>query len=140
MHRSQYDDYLAKFNARDYEGVLGYYADDFEIVFAGYRLRGREEMLRFYGFFHRHVRESIALDAYVADANMVVIEARVRLEFVEDLTPEALRQAGFGRLVGLPKGAVVELPQFIHYHRDRAGKFTRALCAVFEGVAGADAI
>ncbi|HSW18633.1 MAG TPA: nuclear transport factor 2 family protein [Ramlibacter sp.] len=134
MDRSRYEEYLIKFNARDYEGVLGYYADDFEIVFAGYRLRGREAMLRFYGFFHRYVRESISLQAYVADANMVAIEARVRLEFVEDLTPEALRQAGFDRLVGLPKGAVVELPQFIHYHVE-GGKFTRALCAVLEGVA-----
>lgn len=131
MDRSRYQDYLAKFNARDYAGVLGYYADDFEIVFAGYRLRGREGMLRFYRFFHRYVRESIALDAYAASDGMVAIEARVRLEFLEDLTPEALKQAGFERLVGLPKGAVVELPQFIHYHLVD-GKFTRALCSVLE--------
>lgn len=131
MDRKHYDDYLAKFNTRDHEGVLGYYAGDFEIVFAGFRLRGRDELLRFYGFFHRYVRESIAVDRFVSDEHTLVIEARVRLECFVDLSPETLAEAGFPQFLALPKGAVVEMSQFIHYHVE-GGKFTKAWCAVFQ--------
>jgi len=33
MNRQAYDQYLERFNARDYEGVLSYYAPQFEISF-----------------------------------------------------------------------------------------------------------
>ena len=134
MNRAQYADYLIKFNARDYEGVLAYYAPDFDIVFAGYRLRGRGEMLRFYGFFHQYVRESIVIDGFASSDELVAVQARVRLQGLKDLPAEVLRAEGFERLVGLPAGAVVEIPQFIHYRLNAQGQFTKAECAVFEGV------
>lgn len=132
MERSRYDDYLACFNHRNYEGVLSFWADDFEIVFAGYRLRGREQMLGFYRFFHQYVRESVHPTAFISNDQLLVIEAQVRLEAVQTLTPDVAGAQGFGRLFCLPQGQVIEIPQFIHYHLDAHGRFTKALCAVFE--------
>lgn len=136
MNRKTYEErYLAAFNARDYEGVLSFYADNFEIVFAGYAFRGRDAVLKFYRFFHQYVNESITVEAFAANEHLVAIEARVRLEAHRDLTQDVLAEAGYGRLMGLREGQVVEIPQFIHYHLE-GGKFVKALCAVFEAPAG----
>jgi hypothetical protein len=130
MNRQSYDRYLERFNARDYEGVLSYYAPQFEISFAGYTLRTREAVLSFYGFLHQYVRESIVIDAFVSNDEMIAMEARVRLEGIRELTPAAARAAGFERLMVPRVGEVLEIPQFIHYHL-RGGKIVKALCAVF---------
>jgi hypothetical protein len=130
MNRQSYDQYLERFNARDYEGVLSYYAPQFEISFAGYTLRTREAVLSFYGFLHQYVRESIVIDAFVSNDEMIAMEARVRLEGIRELTPAAARAAGFERLMVPRVGEVLEIPQFIHYHL-RGGKIVKALCAVF---------
>ena len=131
MNRQTYDQYLERFNARDYEGVLSYYAPQFEISFGGYTLRTREAVRSFYGFLHQYVRESIVIDAFVSTDEMIAMEARVRLEGLRELTPEAARAAGFERLMVPPAGQVLEIPQFIHYHL-RDGKIVKALCAVFQ--------
>jgi hypothetical protein len=60
------------------------------------------------------------------------MEARVQLEGIRELPPNAAREAGFERLQMPPVGMRVEIPQFIHYHLDEKGEFVRALCAVFE--------
>ena len=131
MDRKAYDDYLSKFQARDYEGVLDCYADDLEIVFAGYALRSKDEVRRFYGWFHEHVREEIEVRRFVADERTIALEADVRLTGLKPLTPEILAAKGFERLMGPEPGQTIVIPQFIHYHL-KDGKFARALCAVFE--------
>jgi hypothetical protein len=131
MDRRTYDEYLARFNARDYEAVLSYYAPRFEIAFAGYAFRTREAVRSFYGFLHQYVSESILIDAFVSSERMIALEARVRLEGVRALSPEAARQAGFEKLMVPAPGQTIEIPQFIHYHLED-GKFVKAFCAVFE--------
>jgi len=132
MDRARYDDYLACFNRRDYDAVLAFWAADSEIVFAGYGLRGREQMRAFYRFFHQYVAETVHPSAFISNDRMLVIEATVRLEALQTLTPEVAASNGFGRLFCLRQGQVIEVPQFIHYHLDEQGQFTKALCAVFE--------
>ena len=131
MDRVAYDQYLKQFNARNYEAVLAYYAPRFEITFAGYSLRSREAVRAFYTFLHQYVRESIVVHAFVSSSSMVCLEARVRLEGLRPLTPQAARDAGFERLMVPAVAEVVEIPQFIHYHLED-GKIVKALCAVFE--------
>jgi hypothetical protein len=74
--RKHCNDYLAKFNA-----------GDFEIVFTGYRMREPDDLLRFYDYFFGYVRESIAVDRCASDENTFVVEAYVRLECIVDLSP-----------------------------------------------------
>lgn len=131
MNRSVYDEYLRRFNAKDYAGVLDYYAEEFEIAFAGVHIRGRDELFRFYEFLHRHVKESITVTEFVADDNLVALEGIVRIEGIRELTADALAQAGYPRLHPIQVGQVIEIPQLIHY-KLRDGKFIRAVCAVVE--------
>lgn len=129
MNRKAYEDYLTKFNARDYEGVLACFAEDFEIRFAGYTFRGRQDFMRFYGFFHEYVNESIRLDAIACSDELLAIEGCVRLEAKRDLTPEILAAQGLERIFPLRAGQVVEIDQFIHY-RMESGKFVKVVCVV----------
>jgi len=131
MNRADYDRYLELFNARDYDGVLAHCADRFELVFAGYVFRTRDEVRRFYAFLHAHVDERVIVRRFVSDGRMVALEADVRLEGLSDMTPAMLAEQGLERIIPLAKGQVVTLPQFIHYHLED-GKIVRALCAVFE--------
>jgi hypothetical protein len=131
MQREDYDAYLSCFNARDYEGVLSYFTDDCEVVFAGYCFKGHRAVRDFYAFFHRHVDERITVNRFLADDETIALEVVVRLEGKGGLTPEMLEKMGLSRLFVLEKGQVLEVPQFIHYHL-QAGKFAKALCAVFD--------
>lgn len=131
MNRRQYDRYLELFHARDYDGLLDFFGPDPEVIFAGYALRGRAAIKDFYAFLHQYVQETVAVDRFMSDEHTLVLEARVRLEGLRDLTPEILKAHGYDRLASLRQGDVVEIPQFIHYHL-QDGKFITARCAVFE--------
>lgn len=131
MTREDYDRYVALFNARDYDGVLAHFADDFELVFAGYVFRTKPEVRDFYAFLHAHVDESVTVHSFLSGPDMVALEADVRLEGIADMTPDMLAARGLDRIVPLARGQIVTIPQFIHYHL-RDGKIVRALCAVFE--------
>jgi len=132
MNRSDYDAYLRAFNARDYDAVLAHFAEPFELVFAGYVFRTKEEVRRFYEFLHAYVAESVTVHSFVSDGRMVALDADVRLEGLADLTPELLAERGLERIVPIGRGQVVTIPQFIHYHLDGEGRIVRALCAVYE--------
>jgi hypothetical protein len=126
---ADFDRYLDRFNARDYDFILCHYAEQFELRFAGYVLRSKQQVRDFYRFFHDYVRESIRVDAFVASDDMIAIEAVVRLEGLRTMPKEAASAAGFERIIAPAVGQVVELPQFIHYHL-RDGKFVKVLCVI----------
>ena len=130
MDRDKYANYLRLFNARDYDGVLEHFTEDADVEFAGYAFKGKQAARDFYAFFHEVVDERITLHRFVSDKDTVALEADVRLEAKADLTEEMLAARGFGGLVTLTRGQVIEVPQFIHYHL-RDGKFAKALCTVF---------
>lgn len=131
MDRASYQRYIDSFNARDYDAVLKYYAERFELVFAGYVFRTPGELRRLYTFLHSYINESVTVRAFISDPQMVALEADVRLEAVRDLTQAALASQGLDRLVTLKAGDVAVIPQFIHYHLEH-GKIVRALCAIYE--------
>ena len=129
MNRADYETYLARFNARDYRGVLAFWAPSFEASFAGVILRNGSDLLRFYEFFHSYVSESISIADFVADQHLVALRAQVRIAGRRDLTRETLEAAGYGGLHPLRAGEVVEIPQLIMYQLE-AGKFTRVYCGL----------
>jgi ketosteroid isomerase-like protein len=129
VNRADYDRYVRCFNARDYEAVLEYWASDFDLTFAGYHFHTKAEVRDFHAFFHQYAKETVLVTAFVSRPEMVALEATVRLEGIRELTRTTLESKGFGRLVGLGVGQVVEIPQYIHYHL-RDGKIVRAGCAL----------
>jgi len=130
MTRDEFDVYLKKFNARDYNGFLDYFADDneFELVHVGGSFKTRESILKFYDFLHAYIKESVIIDRFVSDENNVVLEATVRIEGVKDLSAETVAASDWPKLNPLAVGQVVEIPQFIHYHLEN-GKFVKVVCA-----------
>jgi hypothetical protein len=115
-NRNDFDAYLERFNNRDYRGFLDYYADKFEMIHVGGNLKSRKEVMKFYNFLHHHIKETVIVDRLVMDQNTIAMEARVRIEGVRELTPEAVAASDYPRLKPLKAGQTAVIPQFIHYH------------------------
>jgi len=129
MDRTAYDHYLACFNARDYDAVLAHYAEEFVLEFGGLRFTRKQQVKDFYAFLHSYLDESITVQAFVSDGVMVALEGIVRIEGRVELTAEVLAEAGYAGLFPLAAGAVLHIPQYIHYHL-RDGLIVRAGCAL----------
>jgi hypothetical protein len=125
--RKDFDAYLAKFNSRDYKGFLDYFADKFEMIHVGGNLKSREEVMKFYNFLHQYIKESVIVDRLVMDQDMIAMEARVQIEGIKELTPEAVAASDYPRLKPLKVGQKAIIPQFIHYHI-KNGKFVKVEC------------
>jgi hypothetical protein len=126
-NRKDFDVYLTKFNSRDYQGFLDYYAERFEMIHVGGNLKSREEVMKFYDFLHRYIKETVIVDRLVMDRNTIAMEARVQIEGIKDLTPEAIAASDYPRLKPLKAGQIAIIPQFIHYHIVN-GKFVKVEC------------
>jgi hypothetical protein len=125
--RKDFDAYLAKFNSRDYKGFLDYFADRFEMIHVGGNLRTREDVMKFYSFLHRYIKETVMVDRLVMDRDTIAMEARVQIEGIKELTPEAVAASDYPRLKPLKVGQKAIIPQFIHYHMVN-GKFVKVEC------------
>lgn len=125
--RKDFDAYLMKFNNRDYQGFLDYFADKFEMIHVGGNLKSREEVMKFYNFLHRYIKETVIVDRLVMDRNTIAMEARVQIEGIKELTPEAVAASDYPRLKPLKVGQIAIIPQFIHYHIVN-GKFVKVEC------------
>ncbi len=125
--RADFDAYLVKFNGRDYQGFLDYFADDFEMIHVGGNLRSREEVMKFYGFLHSYIKETVMVDRLVMDRDTIAMEARVQIEGIRELTPETVAASEYPRLKPLKVGQKAVIPQFIHYHIVN-GKFVKVEC------------
>ena len=128
MTREEFDVYLEKFNGRDYQGFLEYFADTFEMVHVGGSLKSREAVKKFYAFLHAYIKESVIVDRFVSDASTIALEARVRIEGVRELSPETVAASDYPKLKPLAVGQTAVIPQFIHYHLEN-GKFVKVVCA-----------
>jgi hypothetical protein len=128
MNREEFDAYLKKFNSRDYKGFLDYFADEFEMIHVGGSFKTRESVMKFYNFLHTYIKESVIVDRFVSDERNVVLEARVQIEGVKELSAEAVAASDWPRLKPLTVGQIAVIPQFIHYHLEN-GKFVKVVCA-----------
>lgn len=125
--RKDFDAYLAKFNRRDYQGFLAYFADKFEMIHVGGNLKSREDVMQFYNFLHRYIKETVIVDRLVMDQDTIAMEARVLIEGIRELTPASVAASGYPRLKPLKVGQKAIIPQFIHYHIVN-GKFVKVEC------------
>ena len=128
MNREEFDVYLTKFNNRDYDGFLDYFADKFEMIHIGGSITSREAVKKFYGFLHAYIKESVIVDRFVSDEHTIALEVRVRIEGVKELSKETVAASDYPRLTPLTVGQSAVIPQFIHYHIEN-GKFVKVVCA-----------
>lgn len=131
MNLAQYQQYVACFNARDYDGLHAFFADDVALHVNGYELKGKAGIARFYDFFHDHVRETVFLRRFIEGEDMDFADVVIRFEGLKDLTAEQLAARGFAKMTPVPAGVSVEINFFITYER-RDGKIVLIRCGIFE--------
>ena len=129
MTREDYDRYVAAFNARDYDTVFDFYAENPRMAFFGIEITSREQLKAFYGFMHRYVRETVTVERFAGSDELAAVEAIVRIEATDDLTREILDPRGMEQFFPIAKGEVQEMRQYIHYHL-RDGKIESVGCAL----------
>jgi hypothetical protein len=130
MDRARYDQYLGHFNNRDYDKVLEFWAPKFTCMMGDKVLFGSpKELKAFYGFLHDYVEEMIFIDHFLSSAELLFMEARVMITGKKAMTTEIINASGFTTLTPINEGAIIEIPQLIHYHL-RDGKFISAVCLI----------
>ena len=129
MTREDYERYVRAFNARDYDAVFDFYAENPRLAFFGVEIRTREELRAFYSFLHAHVVETVTVERFASSDELAAMEGTVRVEAIADLTREALDARGLEQFHPLVKGEVQEMRQYIHYHL-KAGKIESVGCAI----------
>jgi len=129
MTREDYDRYVAAFNARDYDAVFDFYAENPRMAFFGIEITTREQLKDFYGFIHRYVKETVTVERFAGSDDLAAVEAIVRIEATDDLTRETLDARGMGQFFPIAKGEVQEMRQSIHYHL-KDGKIESVGCAL----------
>ncbi len=129
MTREDYDRYAAAFNARDYDAVFDFYAEEPDLAFFGITIRTREQLRAFYTFLHSYVRETIVVEKFAASDELAAVEGVIRVEAFRELTREALDAQGLQQFFPIAEGEVQEMRQYIHYHLE-AGKIKSVGCAI----------
>jgi len=129
MTREDYERYAAAFNARDYDAVFDFYAENPRMAFFGIEITTREQLRAFYTFLHRYVRETIAIERFASSDELAAVEGVIRIEAIEDLTRDVLDAQGMQQFFPIAKGEVQEMRQYIHYHLE-GGKIARVGCAI----------
>jgi len=131
MTREEYEAYAAAFNARDYDAVFDFYAENPRMAFFGVEIRTREDLRKFYGFLHSYVKETIRIERFAGSDELVAVEGIIRIEAFKDLTREELDAHGLQQFFPIKSGDVQEMRQYIHYHL-KDGKFVSVGCALVE--------
>ena len=129
MTREDYERYAAAFNARDYDTVFDFYAEEPKMAFFGIEITTREQLKDFYGFLHQYVKETVTIERFAGSDELVAVEGIVRVEGIKDLTPEILAERGMPQFFPIKGGEVQEMRQFIHYHLDK-GKIQTVSCTL----------
>ena len=129
MTREDYDRYVAAFNARDYDTVFDFYAENPRIAFFGIEITTRDQLKEFYGFLHRYVKEMVTVERFAGSDELGAVEAIVRIEGIADLSREILDANGMEQFFPIAKGEVQEMRQYIHYHL-KDGKIVNVGCAL----------
>jgi hypothetical protein len=127
--REDYERYAPAFNARDYDTVFDFYAENPRMAFFGIEITTRQQLRAFYTFLHRFVRETIAIERFASSDELAAVEGVIRIEGIENLTREMLDANGMQQFVPIAKGEVQEMRQYIHYHL-KDGKIQSVGCAL----------
>jgi hypothetical protein len=115
LTEADYHRYIAAFNARDYAGLETFFADDFALENAGFRIHGKPAFRLFYAFMHDYVRETVMFRGFYPGTDGFVANVVIRFEGLKDLTADVLVERGFPGMTPVPKGSVVDVEFLILY-------------------------
>jgi len=129
MTREDYERYAAAFNARDYDAVFDFYAENPRMAFFGVEITTRDQLKEFYGFLHTYVKETVTIERFAGSSELAAVEGIVRVEGIADLTQEILDSRNLSQFFPIRIGDVQEMRQYIHYHL-KDGKIESVGCAL----------
>lgn len=121
MTQEDYHRYIEAFNARDYARLESFFADDFALENAGFRVEGKRAFREFYAFFHEYAREEVTFKEFFPGRSGFVANVVIRFTGLKDLSPEILEAKGYAGMTPVPAGASVEVEFYIHYLLNEAG-------------------
>jgi len=129
MTRDDYERYAAAFNARDYDAVFDFYAENPRMAFFGIEITTRQQLRDFYSFLHTYVRETITIEKFASSDELAAVEGIIRIEAFRELRREVLDANGMQQFFPVALGEVQEMRQYIHYHLED-GKIANVGCAI----------
>ena len=121
MTEDDYHRYIRAFNARDYVVLESFFADDFALENAGFRVEGKPAFRAFYDFFHQYCREEVVFKEFFPGKSGFVSNVVIRFTGLKNLSAEVLAEKGYQGMSVVPKGATVEVEFYIHYVLNAAG-------------------
>ncbi len=130
MDKNRYQEYIAAFNARDYDRVCSFFTPDVVIYTEGHAIRGQQGIRDFYQFFHAYVDEKIQVTKLVSDENHLFAEGVMHLTGLKTLDQATLNQKGFPNFVEVPKGLKVTVNLWLHYDV-KNGLFNEIRCTSY---------
>lgn len=122
MTEDDYHRYIEAFNARDYDRLETFFADDFALENAGFRVQGKPAFRAFYAFFHQFCREEVIFREFFPGKNGFVSNVVIRFTGEKDLSPDVLAEKGYSGMTPVPVGVSVDVEFYIHYMLNADGK------------------
>lgn len=110
-----YHRYLEAFNARDYATLETFFADDFALENAGFRVQGKPAFRAFYEFFHEYCREEVIFKGFYPGETGFVANVVIRFTGLMDLSPEVLTARGYSGMTPVPAGVTIDVEFLILY-------------------------
>ena len=129
--------YIDAFNARDYATLETFFADDFALENAGFKVAGKPAFRAFYASFHSYFRETVTFKGFYPGAAGFVANVVIRFEGLRDLTPEILQEKGYPGMTPVKQGSVVDIEFLILYVLNAAGLIQHIKGAVWIPAANA---
>ena len=115
MTEEDYHRYVAAFNARDYDTLETFFADDFVLENAGFAVRGKQAFRDFYAFFHEFCREEVVFKEFFPGTDGFVSNVVIRFTGLKAQSPEVLAEKGYPGMTPVPVGVTVDVEFYIHY-------------------------
>ncbi len=121
MTEDDYHRYISAFNARDYETLETFFADDFVLENAGFAVRGKAAFREFYAFFHAFCREEVEFKEFFPGRSGFVANVVIHFTGLKELTQKELDARGYPGMTPVPVGVTVPVEFYIHYILDDEG-------------------
>lgn len=121
MTEADYHRYIAAFNARNYSVLESFFADDFALENAGFRIEGKPAFRSFYAFFHEYCREEVIFKGFFPGKGSFVSNVVIRFTGTKALSQDVLDAKGYSGMTPIPVGVSVDVEFYIHYILNAAG-------------------
>lgn len=136
MTEDDYHRYVKAFNAHDHAALETFFADDFALENAGFRVDGKPAFRAFYAFFHEYCREEVIFKSFYPGKDGFVTNVVIRFTGLKDLSPQVLSEQGYSGMTPVPAGVSVDVEFLILYLLNEDGLIRHIKGAVWVPAAG----